>query len=331
MVGHTLSYPAGIAFQTSLGDIAETALGAAFGTITTLVTVAFILGVGFALGRWIDDTVYRWAWRHRFDEHAAETPAGAVFDGEDAVSTTAGGLARTLVYVVAAIVAVSMFDVRQVESLSTVVIGYVPNVVAAAVLLVAGFAVGRVARRVIAALVADTSVGAAFPETHLGHLVGAEAGTLASLAGAAAEYYAYLVTIYIVASVLSLAPVAGLLGSAVFYAPVLASAGAVVVLGSLVANYASTVATDTEPVADSPFAAIVGGGVEAVVYIFTAVIALNVAGVDSLVLGLLLLAVVFPVGLAAALAFGLGGQDHVDEWLGSQRSGRSSSTAPADD
>ncbi|QZX99521.1 mechanosensitive ion channel family protein [Halobaculum rubrum] len=320
MLQLTPSLTGGIVVQSALGGLVDTLLGSVIGLVPTVLLAALILGVGFGLGQWLDDIVYRWSWRHRFDDRAAETPADRIVDDEeDAVSAALGGFVRTFVYVLAVVVAVSVLDIQQLDRLSGVVVGYVPNVVAAAVLLAIGLSVGIAARRIVGPLVERTDVGASFPSTHLGRLIGAEHGSLGSLAGITAEYYVYLVTTYFVASMLSLRPVAGLLAEAVFFVPIVVGAAAVVVLGSIVATYANEVAVGTEPIASSPFSQIAAGASEAVVYVFTAVIALNVLGVDSLLLGVLLLTVVFPLGLAVALAFGFGGQDHVEEWLRGQR------------
>lgn len=172
-------------------------------------------------------------------------------------------------------------------------------------------------------LVDRTTVGEAFPETHLGRALDAATDTVGFLAGLVAEYYVYLVTLYAVTATLEVGSAAGLLGRAVTYAPVLVGALVLVLFGSIVADYAGTAVTAVDAVADSPFEGVVAGGVQAVVYLFTAVVALDVAGVDSTLLGLLLIAAVLPVGLAlapaAGLSVGYGGQEYVEGYLAGER------------
>ncbi|GGN93546.1 hypothetical protein EGH26_09315 [Halomicroarcula pellucida] len=288
--------------------------------LPTVLLALLVLGVGYVVADRLDTFVFEWALENDVDGKAGDTPASAVVADEDGVATAAGQLVRYLVLVVAVVAAIRVLNLSELQELLDIVIGYVPNVVAAAVLLVVGFGVGRIVRSLVPGLVDRTALGDSFPTTHFGRVVDADGGTVGRLAGIAVEYYVYLVTLYVVAATLAIGSVAGVLGAAVSYVPTLLGALVLLLLGAIVADYVGTVVRGVDEVADSPFESLVTGGVQAVVYLFTVVIALDVAGVDATLLGLLLLAVVLPVGLAFALAFGLsvgyGGQDYVEQYLG---------------
>jgi hypothetical protein len=108
----------------------------------------------------------------------------------------------------------------------------------------------------------------------------------------------------------------------VFYAPRLLAAGAVVLLGVVVAKVLGSVVTGSETAARTPAPEVLGEAAKAVVLLVAGAVALSVAGVNSTLLIVVFAVVLLPLGLALALAVGLavgyGGREfvreNIDEW-----------------
>ncbi len=279
--------------------------------VGTILIAAVILAIGYGVGEYLDSAVYDWTLERGLDDRAEETPVSAVTAESDPVASAAGLLARYLVYLVAVLAAVRTLNISELRTLAATLFGYVPNIVAAAVFLVVGFGLGRLLGTLVPGLVSSPGITENFPETHLGQLLDADSGTVGRVAGLVVEYYVYAAAVYVAAATLTIAPVAALLRDGLTYAPTLVGALVVLVLGALVADHVADVVTSVDAAEEWVSEPLLSGTLQALVYLFTAVIALNLAGVDSLLLAVLLLAVVFPVGIGFALAVGLGGQDFV--------------------
>jgi hypothetical protein len=279
--------------------------------VGTVLVAAVILAIGYGVGEYLDDAVSDWTLERGLDDRAEETPVSAVTAESDPVASAAGLLARYLVYLVAVLAAVRTLNISELQTLAATLFGYVPNIVAAAVFLVVGFGLGRLLGTLAPGLVSRAGLTENFPETHLGQLLDADSGTVGRVAGLLVEHYVYAAAVYVAAATLTITPVAALLRDGLTYAPTLVGALVILVLGALVADHVADVVTSVDAAKEWVPTPLLSGTMQALVYLFTAVIALDFAGVDSLLLAVLLLAVVFPVGIGFALAVGLGGQDFV--------------------
>ncbi|KAA9398800.1 hypothetical protein Har1130_11355 [Haloarcula sp. CBA1130] len=277
----------------------------------TVLLAAIVLAIGYGVGKYLDESVYDWTLERGLDDRASETPVAVVTTESDAVASAAGLLTRYFVYLTTVLAAVRVLNIRELQTLVGSLFGYVPNIVAAVVFVVVGFGLGRLFGTLVPGLVSRTTLTTDFPETHFGQLLDADDETVGTVTGLLVEYYIYATALYVAAATLTITPVAGLLYEGLLYTPALIGGLVVLVLGSLVADHVATVVTSVDDIEDWAPRSLVSGALQALVYLFTVVIALNLAGVDSLLLAVLLLAVVFPIGIGFALAVGLGGQDFV--------------------
>jgi hypothetical protein len=298
-------------------SVVEGLIQQGIGVVGTVIVAALVLVAGIFIGRFVDERVYDWAWNNDLDKRAESTPAGAVTEHSDTVATIAGLLSRYLIYLIVVLSAVRILNISELQTIVQNVFQLVPNVIAAIVLLVFGVAFARTLGLFIPDLVNVTSVATRFPDTHFGEVLGADEETIGRATGLIAEYYVYFVTLYVVTVTLTITPAAQLLLEGLLYAPTLVAGLGVVVLGAIVAEHFATQVQKIEAVDElisQPFLTGIGQGL---IYLFTVVVALSVAGVNELVLAVLLLSTVFPLGIGVALALGRGGEGFVAERLGS--------------
>jgi hypothetical protein len=286
----------GVVILQSVGELIGAVVGVGLALLSGVIAAVLTLVVGYALGGFLAGRVRRAAHARGVDGYAEDTPIADLTENETPVASSLGTVARYLTYALAVVVAVEFVGIGALQRLLGVTVGYVPNVVAASVLAVLGLGLGRAVKNLVPSLVGRTDVDARFPHTHLGRAVGAQPGTIKYVTATVAQYYVYLVTLAAVASTLVVTQVAGVLGSAVAFASDLLLAGTLVVLGSLVADYAGEATSSVDGLSASE--AVVGGGTRALVYLLTGVVALDLLGVSGVALGLIAAAVLLPVGYA---------------------------------
>lgn len=314
---------AAVPLQFALDALLSGAFQQLFTFLPSVLAAVLVLVVSLVLGQLLDERVYSLGWSLGIDERIDATPLGAVSDEEDGVADAVATGARYTVYVLGAVVAVGFLDITELQSLVHTVVGYVPDFVAGAVVLLLGFVLARTAGTVAEGLAARQSLLAGFERTHAGRAIDATGDTLSRSVGIAVEYYLYAVTLFVAASVLSIEVFAALMQTVVLYLPAVVGAGFVVVVGALIAEYAgrtveSSASTELVP------SGLLGGVAEVVVYVFAAAIALDLLGVSSSLLTVLLVVLVLPVGaafaIAAGIAVGYGGRSHVKSYLETHRS-----------
>ncbi len=303
MISDTVLTPA--VLQNSVDGVITEITGLGYSLVLSLIPALLVVGIGYAIGSWVDNRVYRWAWNNRVDDRVAETPAGSVVEESDAVAEAAGRIARLLVLILTVTIAVGFFNIRQIEQLTTQLVAFIPNVVFGIVLLAIGVGVAQFARRHVPTYVNRFGFSESFTHTHLGKLLNAEDTLVGTVTGVAVQLYVYVVTLFAVATELGVQTASTFIGQAATYLPVLYGAGVVVLLGAVVANYVGTMSKTVEPIVGSGYENLVGGAVEAAIYLFAASIALNVAGVSSLLLAAILVTVVLPITLAVGIVIAL--------------------------
>lgn len=226
-------------------------------------------------------------------------------------------------YAVTVAVAVGYLGISQLDRYVDILVGYVPNVLGAVVVLLVGVLVAHFLRGLVTRLVGRTGVGGFFGDTLVGRAFDVGEGMLATLAGYAIALYVYLLTLYAAAHVAALGVLTPVLYGLLQYVLVFVGALVLAAAGALIAEYAGRTAAESEAANLLPVGGIVGGAVEALVYLFTAVITLSALGVSTTLLVTLLAVTVLPISLALALAvgisFGYGGRDHAADYLDDQR------------
>lgn len=309
--------------QINPGDLLSSLWGLVVDFVPVLVSAVVVGAVGYLLAGFVDNRLYRFAMRNRFDTKARETPLRYLLDdSEDAVAGLLGTVGRVVVYLLTLAVVVGVLNVAELNQLVGATVNYTGNFLGAVVLLVLGAALGRIVRNVVRRVVANTSFPGVFERTLIADVFELSASAIAGLTGRVAGYYVYLLTAYTVAGVLAIGPLESVLGRATGLYPGIAAGALLVFLGAAIATGVGEAVTTSDALAGLPGRAVAGKLVEAAVYLFTAVIALSVAGVADQLLRVLVLATVLPLALGVALAFGLafgyGGKDRASEYLESE-------------
>lgn len=305
-----------IVTQIDVGQIVNSVIQPLFSLLPSVLTAVLIVGVGVVVGTLLDDRVYEWARDRAVDQKAAGTPAGPFASTDDAVARTLATVSQYATYLLAAVLAVGVVDLREVDQIVSQILAYTPDFVGAVVVLLVGFGLGRLVGPAVQTAVGQFRLGAGVAGTVLGEAVGIDADDFDRLAGTVVAFYVYLLTVFVAAGLASIAQLTGVLGGLVAYYPVAVGGGLVVAVGAVVAEFVGQRVRAAPAVPDSP---LVGRVTEAAVYLFAAVIALDVVGVATGLLTTLLLVTVFPVVLAAAvaagIAFGYGGRDTAGDYV----------------
>lgn len=311
------------AAQGILGDVFRFVVGGVVDVVPAVIQAALVLVIGVVVAFVLSSRVFEAAVAAGADERLAATPFDSFFGPDDAA--VAGALAafvKYLVLVVTLLVAIAVLNVRAVSEINQTLLGYAPRVLAALLVAVVGLVVGRVAYRLVASALAGRGLGDSLSGTTLDSAVDTARLDLPTVGGRVVEYYVYIVTLLVVADVLRVGPLERLFEAAAYYAPALVAAGAVVLLGVVAARVVGELVGRSATVQRLPATEVLSELARGVVVLVAVVVALDVAGVSTLLLVAVLAVVLLPVGVGVAvavgIAFGRGSSDHVsahiDDW-----------------
>lgn len=130
-----------------------------------------------------------------------------------------------------------------------------------------------------------------------------------SLLGLVAKWFVRLITLVVAFDALGVPTVSNILREFVIWLPNLAVALVVLVLGGLLANFASDIVAASAEKSELQRPQLLANIAKAAVWGFTIVIAADQVGVASMVMNTLLIAIIGAIALALGLSFGLGGRD----------------------
>lgn len=201
------------------------------------------------------------------------------------------------------------------------VLGLLPRLVVAAVLLALAYVVGGWLGERAQWLAERMDLGEAVLETPLG-VVFEEAGEVGDVLEASVFYLALIVGVVVAASMAGFTRVYEISAELARYLPSVVGAIAVVLVGFVVAGYVGRSVEDSEVVGGYPFTPVLATTLQSVIYFVVVTLALDALGYSTAILDTLAWAVAIGVGFGVALAIGiavgLGSQDyvaeHVEEW-----------------
>lgn len=210
----------------------------------------------------------------------------------------------------------------------SVLLSFLPRLVVAAFVLLVASLVGSTLGDGVRRLVDRYRFGERVVATPLGDAVD-DPGTVGRLLGGFVQYYFVLVGFVVAVGLVGLNRLASLLTGAVSYAPGLLAAIVIVCGGLVVAAYVGRLVRDATALENTGLSAAAGTAVQAVVSVFVALIALDTAGVSTVLLDTFATAFAYGLALTAALGVGLGVglgaqdyvADHVDDWVATVRDG----------
>jgi hypothetical protein len=199
-------------------------------------------------------------------------------------------------------------------------LSFIPRIVAALVILLLGWVLGRVVSLFIRRAGRAVKLERRTMNTLLGRALD-RPGAILRLCGMAGAFYVYLIAFLAALDVLGLSLFAEWTGQALFYLPSLFGGALLIVVGFALAEFIRD--TIERTLGDEPNSEALANGTCALLYLVVIVLGLGTMGVDIGILSIVLAAFAGAVGLAigvgAGLAIGFGGWPYVaaniDDWM----------------
>ena len=209
------------------------------------------------------------------------------------------------------------------QNLATEVVAFLPQLFGALIILVVGWAIGRLLGGAVRGLVDRTEVDRLVMKTPLGGALGGSEQAVSRSLGRVAAYFVYALAILAAADALAIDLLSAWIATAVSYIPAFVAGALIIVIGFVLADFLADVVSGTEALSTVGPTEVFADGLRVFLYFVVVVIGLDTMGVDTQILYLLTAALAGGLGLGAALAiglaFGLGGRDYgaanVGEWL----------------
>jgi small-conductance mechanosensitive channel len=209
------------------------------------------------------------------------------------------------------------------EEVISRLISFIPNLVAAIVILVVGWIVAILLDRLFDRILRSIGLQDLFESIKLEDLVsrtGIELDTTALL-GRMVKWIVLIVAFLASAEVLGLESVAGFFDAILAYVPNVIVAVAVLVIAAVLAQFLAEVVRGSLRAGNLGYADFLSGVVRWSIWVFAILIALNQLGVARELIQTLFTGFVAMVAIAGGLAFGLGGQDHAQNVIESIKKG----------
>jgi small-conductance mechanosensitive channel len=213
------------------------------------------------------------------------------------------------------------------DTISTI-LTYLPRIVAAIVILLIGWIIGRVLAGVVRTIVDRTELDTLTMRTPLGRMLGSE-GAVDSAFGKLVAWYVYFLALLAAADALAIPVLSNWISTAVSYLPAFIAGLLVIVVGFIVADFVARAIERSQTASQTSYTGVFADGVRFFLYFTAVVVGLDTMGIDVQILYLFAQALAW--GLAAAvaiglgLAVGLGGRDYVsnniNSWMGRARQG----------
>lgn len=212
--------------------------------------------------------------------------------------------------------------IRSFQSLWVGVIQFIPNLVVAFLIFLAGWLVGTALAHIVSQVVASLKVDNALRSAGFEDVL-SRAGFRLNSGNFLGELIKWFVIIaFLVASldVLGLNQVNIFLQEVVLlYLPQVIAAVLILLVAAVIAEVSQTVVIGAAKAADMPSAHFLGNVTRWAIWIFAFLAALNQLSVASIFVQTLFTGVVVAVSLALGLSFGLGGQDVAKHYLEKMR------------
>jgi hypothetical protein len=196
---------------------------------------------------------------------------------------------------------------------------YVPRIVAAFVIFLAGVAVARALRTVVVRLLSAVSLSKLTEKTPVEHfLKNADLSSkLEEIVGSVVYWLSMLVVIQTTVGVLGLAPLSQILDKILSYIPNIISAVLVLFIGVLLAGLVESLVKGSIRSIDGKSALLIGKISSYLVITIASMAAVSELGIATEFITILFVGLVATLSLGSALALGLGGKDVVAKILDS--------------
>jgi len=196
-------------------------------------------------------------------------------------------------------------------------VNFLPNLIGAVIILVIGWIVGMLVELAIDRLFRIIGLQTLFEKAKVEDILkkGDTEKDSTALLASVAKWIIYLVAFIAAANTLKLPDVASFLDRILAYLPSVAAAGAILLIGLILANFLSSVVKTSVNATNLGSADTIAAIVRYAIIVFTVLAVLIQLGIAESLLNTLFLGIVGFVAIAGGLAFGLGGKDVAAEWL----------------
>lgn len=187
---------------------------------------------------------------------------------------------------------------------------FLPKLAGAVIILIIGWIVALVVEQVVERVLRMINVPRLFERARVEELVkktGSRRDTVGLIAGLA-KWIIYLITFLAAADALELEGITDFLNRVLAYTPNVIAAGAIVLIGGILAQFLSEVVRGAVSAANLGYAGFLGGVTRWAIWIFAILTALFQLGVASAIIQTLFTGLVAALAIAIGLSFGLGGQ-----------------------
>ncbi len=194
-------------------------------------------------------------------------------------------------------------------------VGFLPNVLAVVAILVGGWIVAKVIQTVLVRLLAAVKADSLAERIQFADMLakGGIERTFSQLVGALAYWIVMLVVLVAALNALQLTATAELLQRLVGFLPTIVTAVVVLILGILAAGFLAATIRTVASNAGIAQAHVLGQFAQAIVIIFSVVVALQQVQIQFV--GDAFLIILGALGFGLALAFGLGCKDLAGRWM----------------
>jgi hypothetical protein len=189
--------------------------------------------------------------------------------------------------------------------------GYVPTVVAAILILVVGWFIAKLVETIVARVLKMIRLDMASEKAGISNMLaqGDIKATLSELIGAIIYWVVILIVIATAMNAMNLTIAADILTRLVAYVPNILGAIFVIVLGSLLATFIASIVRTTAGNAGIDNAKTLSEVTKIVIVVFAIIMAIEQLGIGVAIINLAVSIVLASIGLAIAIAFGLGCKD----------------------
>lgn len=194
---------------------------------------------------------------------------------------------------------------------------FLPNLIGAMIIVIVGWIVGLILNMVVDRLFRIIGLQTLFEKAKVEDILKKAdlKQDATALLASVIKWIVYLVAFIAAANVLQLPDVANFLNQILAYVPQAVAAGAILLIGLVLANFLSVVVKSSLTASGLGTADAVAIVVRYSIIVFASLAALAQLGIAESMINTLFIGLVALLAIAGGLAFGLGGQDSAKEWL----------------
>lgn len=201
--------------------------------------------------------------------------------------------------------------VDPVKAMLTKILGYIPTIFAAILILVVGWFIAKLIETVVAKVLKLIKLDVASEKAGISNMLaqGDIKATLSEIIGAIIYWVIILVVIATAMNAMNLAIAADILTRLVAYTPNIIGAIFIIVLGSFLATFLAAIVRTITGNAGIENSKTLSEITKMVIVVFAIIMAIEQLGIGVAIINLTVSIVLASIGLAIAIAFGLGCKD----------------------